>query len=136
MCIKCVEVEGPMDLKNLKNIILASFIGILLLSPSLLAGDCYFKLLEPAHDSSHFRFYADEINLIRGLTRSNAQKSIIHLLKSLNCSASELNFKTTSCSAFSNRSEFTVCHIESNIGYFYIMMDYVDSVNIIFNRWD
>jgi len=35
-----------------------------------------------------------------------------------------------------NDDSTKVCYVSTNVGYFFVMKDMLDSVNVIFNRWD
>lgn len=106
--------------------------------------ECYEKLMTgPAGAFSrssqpHF-FYQHEIDdeVKNQSDLQQAKYAISYLGKKLGCSSKDLLLKNKQehkdeCRKF----PFTICILQRKIGYFIYTTDYVDGVNIIFNRWD
>jgi hypothetical protein len=101
-----------------------------------LADDCYDKLMSSGTDSNHFKYLIDDVGINYSMNEENAVKVLHHLRTKLGCKNEDMAYTKVSCKSFSQTHEFNVCHVETSVGFFYVMNDYVDSVNIIFNRWD
>jgi len=53
------------------------------------------------------------------------------------CPNEPLEIREVVCNNVVPKDNYTrVCYVETNIGYFFIMRDMLDGVNIIYNRWD
>jgi len=96
-------------------------------------GDCYTKLLKGGIDSVvHQMNVSDESPTMsmRSMTVTGLQK----LLRTCGCST---RIKRVQCGEAIKGNDLTkICYVESDWGYFLVNRDYLDNLNIIFNRWD
>jgi hypothetical protein len=111
---------------------------LFLLSTPVLA--CEMKLLEANgnYDSSFFQLHigqvmTDENETMNPQVALNAAQLVMNQVK---CNL-KLELKQSSCEK-PFRMAPPICFVEGKkvSRYFIIMKDYVDSVNVIFNRWD
>jgi hypothetical protein len=96
--------------------------------------DCYEKLTRGFGDSAHFKQYSGDV-LSNGMERMDEQmatNSVNLTLKQLEC-VERVKVEHMLCE---NTLSTVICRINTRMGYFIILKDYVDTVNIIFNRWD
>lgn len=109
---------------------------ILLLSISSYA-DCYEALLDGQMDSSHFKIWSGDVlsNSSESMDAQMAANAINKIYEELGCNLAEVKVDKIKCS-----DELTpwsqMCRVDTISGYFIVIKDYVDSVNVIFNRWD
>ena len=86
-------------------------------------------LLLSGTDSSHIYLYKAD----RGVSPQNLVEEVL----SQKCPNEKIEFKDTVCKNLVARDSTTkVCYINTDIGYFFVMRDMLDGVNIIYNRWD
>lgn len=113
------------------------FLIIILLSSLNSIADCYETLLEGQIDSSHFKVWSGDVysNSSENMDAQMAANTINRIYQKLGCNKSEIKSEKIKCS-----SELTpwskICRVDTASGYFIVAKDYVDSVNVIFNRWD
>lgn len=78
-------------------------------------------------------------NYFNGWSESYAKEAVILALKKENDERVEsITFTRYACMQLnSERGWSEVCYLESQeVGYFFIMRDMVDHINVIYNRWD
>ena len=116
------------------------FLACLILSSSLcFADDCYWKLLSAngSSDSSHFQLNishiaANENEVMDEQTAINAAQFVA---KSVDCHE-DLKIGTVDCKKpFKHVPETCLVEPSGLGGYFLVTKDYVDNVNVTFNRW-
>jgi len=95
--------------------------------------DCYEKLLKGGIDSVvHQMNVSDESPSMS--IRSMAITGLRKLLRSCGCGT---RLKRVQCGEAIKGNNLTkICYVESDWGYFLVNRDYLDNLNIIFNRWD
>lgn len=94
---------------------------------------CYERLTDNhATDSNHFKINMDDLDF--DSVSEIEQAALNHLLVKLGCDVKQVkNFKCKHVSEF----EYSfVCSANIEQGYFFIAPDMLNSVNIIFNRFD
>jgi len=121
---------------------------LILLSQAINASpkECVDNLLVDSHvDSSHF--IVDNNDVPRDFGRDYLAQAIyiIRILIDQNdCAPKDINFgqgphgrSHSRCEKIiSNREHTRVCYVETNLGYFFVSQDLLDSYNISFSRWD
>ena len=114
---------------------LTALITILLLSTPAFA-DCYTKLtLNHSQDSASFHVYADLGE--EGTSEENALVLLKRALDKAGCSRDAVTVKSVTCNRIVPTLLSTeICYIETKVGYFFTALDYVDTANVTFNRWD
>lgn len=95
--------------------------------------DCYERLTDgSSNDSRHFSFKIDEIY------SENAEELSTRAIKAVysmnNCGRPK--FTEICCRRLGKRSWSKSCYVETEEGYFFVAEDMVQSVNVIFNRFD
>lgn len=114
-------------------------IGLLSVS-TCFSKDCYEKLLGNQFDSNTHQVY--ELQNVSDDVRANrlaySKAAINRLTQILDCAPEELKFQgKTSCKEIlPGYQRSKVCYIEANLGYFLVAIDYMENINITFNRWD
>ena len=101
--------------------------------------DCYSSLLDDfSVDSKSFQIYSEEAaELFEERPEAAAKESIRLLGEKLGCNNKNLDQMEVSCSeVIPGNLMSKVCYAENDIGYFFVSMDMMDNVNIVFNRWD
>jgi hypothetical protein len=95
---------------------------------------CYEKLTGGLGDSAVFRQFSGDVysNGMEILDEQMALNAVNKTLKDLQCEK-RLELEHMKCEEAVNT---TICRINFSMGYFLILKDYVDTVNVIFNRWD
>ncbi len=94
---------------------------------------CYDNLLSGSIDSK-----LHQINIAHMANTEPMKQYAVDGLKQLmlNCGC-EPKFKKVQCGEAIKGNPLTkICYVESSLGYFLINKDYLDNLNIIFNRWD
>jgi hypothetical protein len=121
------------------KILILSLLSFFILSSSY-AYNCEHKLLSANHsvDSSFFQIYIDLVNnneneMMNEVVAMNSAQYVTDLV---GCGM-KLDFHNVDCQK-PFRYAPMICYVEAkNVsGYFIINKDYVDNVNITFNRWD
>jgi hypothetical protein len=101
--------------------------------------DCYGALLgNYTKDSNSFQIYNEEVS--EGFENKEAlasAKAIGLLEQKLDCSKGSLKIASISCREIVPGNSFSkVCYVESENGYFFVSIDMMEKINIIFSRWD
>jgi len=106
----------------------------LVLSASSFAGqDCYQRLLKGGTDSVVHQMNVMDISPAYTL-RSMTITGLTNLMRSCGCKPT---LKKVQCGQAIKGNDLTaICYVESDWGYFLVNRDYLDNLNIIFNRWD
>lgn len=112
-------------------LVLSLMIGI---TSMTYASDCYEKLIKYKKDSSFFTQHAPDLagNVHESLDATMAQDAINNIYKNLNCSE-RIEKSNIECAT---TLELDICRVDVKKGYFILVKDFVDTVNILFNRWD
>jgi hypothetical protein len=94
-------------------------------------------------DTETITLHEDEMgehpNNYNGWSQEYAQMTIIKALEKLEYeSANLVEFTRYSCTNIDpDRSYSEVCYLETKSpGYFFVMRDSVDHINVVYNRWD
>ncbi len=107
--------------------------------------DCFQKISNDYQDDSRSFQVQDDVleKDFEEQPLAYAKEALIHLLKNeIGCKENAISFNEKAsadevCNELIPGKPYSkVCYLESNLGYFFISMDMMDSVNIIFNRWD
>lgn len=95
---------------------------------------CYERLTNGFQDSALFTQHSSVVfsNGSESLDEQMAYNAISKTLSDLGCS-DKINLDHIKCA---DVLDTTMCRLNSKYGYFLVLKDYVDTVNIIFNRWD
>lgn len=96
--------------------------------------DCYDKLTKGMQDSAHFSQHSSEVysNSSESLDEQMALNAVNLTMSELGCKQ-HFNLEQVKCVEALNT---TMCRLDFLYGYFLIVKDYVDTVNLLFNRWD
>jgi len=107
---------------------------LLFISSSSSFADCYEQLTQGFKDSAHFKVYSGDVysNDSESLDEQMAINAINKIYLDLGCTE-KMNLSGMECA---HVLKTTLCRVDVNYGYFLIAKDYVDTVNILFNRWD
>lgn len=100
-----------------------------------LTGECFYKMLPLGQDSIHFKYSSEELNVSEELDEVSSLSIISFLRKRQNCKEEVPFYNSVECLSFNNHF-LPVCYVSTEMGFFYLMQDYMDNINIIFNRWD
>jgi len=101
---------------------------------------CESKLLADSMDSKHFKLHGDDVidysTHTEFINEVSALKASGMVMRLAGCAEAIENPKITCVKAVKHIP--ALCYVEpKNIGgYFLVTKDYVDGVNVIFNRWD
>lgn len=82
---------------------------------------------------------SDYENYFNGWSEIYAREAVILALKQEGDErAQSISFSGYACTQLNSERCFSeVCYLESDeVGYFFIMRDMVDHINVIYNRWD
>tara|TARA_B100001971_G_C18268046_1_gene596740 strand:- start:184808 stop:185155 length:348 start_codon:yes stop_codon:yes gene_type:complete len=95
---------------------------------------CYERLTEGYGDSAHYSQHSSDVysNSAETLDPQMAYNAVTKTLNDLGCSE-KVELTEVQCTEALNT---TLCRLDMKFGYFLILKDYVDTVNILFNRWD
>jgi hypothetical protein len=122
----------------MKNLI--SFLLIFSLSAPVLASDNCLELLSSDHSRDSQSFQVADYQLEQDFDESPELYSIEALdglLNKLGCEPSaKIESEVVCREIMPDNSYSRVCYVENELGYFFISKDMLDSVNIIYNRWD
>lgn len=112
---------------------------LLLISSSIYAQagaseQCYANLTNGYQDSALFTQHSSYVysNSAEMLDEKMAYNALAKTLKEQDCKI-ELSIEDIKCTVALNT---ILCRADLRVGYFLILKDYVDTVNLIFNRWD
>jgi len=95
--------------------------------------DCYTRLLKGGNDSVVHQLNVMDVSpsyTLKSMTITGLQ----NLLKDCGCKPT-LN-KVQCGQAIRGNDLTAICYVESDMGYFLVNRDYLDNLNVIFNRWD
>ena len=101
--------------------------------------DCYRKALNDfSADSVSFQVYSEEAAVsFEGKPESAAVAAVRDLEEKLGCDAKSFELGEISCKEVVPGNLLSrVCYAESQLGYFFISMDMMENMNVVFNRWD
>ncbi len=101
--------------------------------------DCYRKALDDfSVDSKAFQVHdEDAAVMFSDLPEKASFKAIRELEAMLGCVEKSFEISEISCKeVVPGNSLSRVCYVESNMGYFFVSMDMMEGLNIVFNRWD
>jgi hypothetical protein len=112
----------------------------LVLSGSVFANyDCYRRALNDfSSDSAAFQVYSDDaIELYEERPEKAVKAAVSELEGKLECQKGSFELAKISCKEVVPGNFISrVCYVESQHGYFFISMDMMEQLNIVFNRWD
>ncbi len=97
------------------------------------SSSCYRALLSGNSDSGVHQIHVSHISESNLL--SSMSKLGIHLLLK-ECGCNPVLNKINCGEAILGNKLTQICYMKSNWGYFLVSKDYLDNLNIIFNRWD
>jgi len=107
---------------------------VALLSTSVQADTCYQKLSNNYQDSHTHRLnVVNSTNSNRLISMSYVAMRILYKMHS--CGSSR-HVKLKCGQAIRGNTNTEICYGEGDRGYFLISRDYLDNINVIFNRWD
>ncbi|MCF8058799.1 MAG: hypothetical protein K9K67_05865 [Bacteriovoracaceae bacterium] len=101
--------------------------------------DCYRKALNDfSVDSMAFQVKSEEAVVMFEDRPDKAVYSVIRSLEqNLGCSNKSFELAEVSCKEIvPGNALSSICYVESQHGYFFISMDMMESINVVFNRWD
>ena len=101
--------------------------------------DCYRKALNDfSADSASFQINSEKMAKAFQSSPEVASKQAVGKLEAmLECSENAFELEEVSCKEVVPSNELSrVCYVESQHGYFFISMDMMEGLNIVFNRWD
>jgi len=106
----------------------------LIMSVPVFAGaDCYTRLLKGGSDSVVHQMNVMDIAPNYTL-KSMTVTGLTNLMRSCGCKPT---LRKVQCGQAIKGNDLTsICYVESDWGYFLVNRDYLDNLNIIFNRWD
>ena len=121
------------------TLLLFSFLGFF--SSSILASgsSCQSKLLKNyVSDSAFFQIHSEEAGeLFESRPRQASLLAVKLLSKNLGCGENELGELIVYCQKIAQGVYHSqVCYARSHLGYFFISMDMMFNINIVFNRYD
>ena len=98
------------------------FVSTLVCSSALLLGN-----IDSSH---HYRIWHED-----DLSRKGAETIINDI--AMNLCGKSAGISSSHCKNIELNNPYTkVCVVQSRFGYFFLMKDMLDGVNIVFNRWD
>ena len=127
---------------------LIALAALILLSQGVQAStkDCIAKLMSGSNvDSVNYNIHSDLIDRDFGKDHlASAIYTIRLLIEDRGCSQKDINFgkgplgrSRSRCSKLVGNQDHTrVCYVETNLGYFFLTTDLLDTVNITYSRWD
>lgn len=122
----------------MKNLI--SFLLIFSLSSSIVANDNCLELLSNDHSQDSQSFQVADYDLELDFDEAPEDYSIEALgglLNDLGCKPSAKMVSEVVCHEIMPDNSYSrICYVENELGYFFVSKDMLDSVNIIYNRWD
>lgn len=101
--------------------------------------DCYQAALNNfSADSVAYRIYDEDIS---SAFEDNAEKASVRAVRklegNLGCADKSFEVAEVSCKEVMPGNALSkVCYVESQLGYFFISIDMMEGVNLVFNRWD
>lgn len=101
--------------------------------------ECYRKVLNDfSSDSAAFQVRSDlAVELFEEESQKAALLAVSQLEGLLGCEKGSFELSEVSCKEIvpGNYSS-KVCYLESQHGYFFVSIDMMDGLNVVFNRWD
>jgi len=101
--------------------------------------DCNRSLLDNfSRDSKSFQIYNEEVAAAFEEGGEFASKEAIRLLgQSLGCDDKGLSPVEVSCNEMIPGNPISkVCYAQGRDGFYFVSVDMMDNINIVFNRWD
>lgn len=120
-------------MKKLMMVLVCFIASVSAHSKAEIKKDCYDNLLRGGNDSVVHQMNVGDISSDTSL-RGMAKTGLNILLKSCGCASTIKKIRCGEAIKGNNLTE--VCFAESEWGYFLVNVDYLDNLNIIFNRWD
>jgi hypothetical protein len=130
----------------LKSLLALGLLILLSLTINASPKDCIDELMMDASaDSYNFSLHSDFVDRDFGNDYlAEAIYTIRVLLDQNGCSQNDVNFGSgphgrshSRCSKLiSNLDHTRVCYVETNLGYFFVTRDLLDTFNISYSRWD
>jgi hypothetical protein len=115
------------------------FLFTILMSSQLFAEEfCDQKLLSPGGDSRHYSLYAGDVmsNDSEKMDIQMAYNSANAVNKSVGCNLQITAENSQIVCTEELLKNHLFCNIKVRFGYYIIFKDYVDTVHVVFNRWD
>lgn len=110
------------------------------------ARDCISNLTNNSlQDTFNYSVHADDVDRDFGKDYlAEAIYTVRILTEREGCSRADINFgqgphgrSHSRCSKIIRNQEHTrVCYVETNLGYFFLIKDLLDNINITYSRWD
>jgi len=125
----------------MKKLFLVVFLGVFVgMGQAVRADfDCYRRILDDfSVDSRSFQIYSEEVSAqFEEQPEIAAIESIRLLEERFECNDKALNPVEVSCKEVVPGNYVSqVCYAQNDNGYFFISLDMMENVNIVFNRWD
>lgn len=101
--------------------------------------DCYRKALNDfSADSMSFQLYSEEAAAsFEKKPENSAVAAVRDLEEKIGCDVKSFEIGEVSCKDVVPGNLLSrVCYAESQHGYFFISMDMMENMNVVFNRWD
>ncbi len=101
--------------------------------------DCYRRALNNfSVDSMAFQINSEEAVAMFEDRPDKAVYSVVRSLEQqIGCSEKSFELAEVSCKEIVPGNLLSsICYVESQHGYFFISMDMMESINVVFNRWD
>lgn len=101
--------------------------------------DCYRAALNDfSSDSMAYQIYDEDISMAFEDNGGKASERAVRRLENrLGCVEKSFEIQNISCKEVVPGNAISkVCYVESQLGYFFISIDMMEKVNIVFNRWD
>lgn len=101
--------------------------------------DCYKKVLgNLQYDSMAYQVDADQIEVsFEENSEASSRLGVRLLEKDLGCVDKSFDISEVSCKEIIPGNPISrVCYLESQHGYFFVSMDMMEKLNIVFSRWD
>ena len=101
--------------------------------------DCYGSVLNDySLDSNSFQIYDEQISEAFENKDSLASSMAVRSLEQqLDCRSGAFEISDISCKEIiPGNSTSKVCYLESQYGFFFVSVDMMEKVNIVFSRWD
>ena len=122
--------------------------ALILLSQGVQASpkNCITRLMSGSNvDSVNYNIHSDDIDRDFGKDYlAQAIYTIRVLIDDKGCSQADINFgkgplgrsRSRCTKIVGNQDHTRVCYVETNLGYFFLTTDLLDTVNITYSRWD
>ncbi|OUR99899.1 hypothetical protein A9Q84_02395 [Halobacteriovorax marinus] len=125
----------------MKKLISILIFTSIIFSTNASAADCFQTLSSDySQDSGAFKVADYELNGEFEVTpESYSVEALDKLFSNIGCVASvreKAAVKISCKEIMPGNPASSVCYLENELGYFFISKDMLDTVNIVFNRWD